>query len=191
MKNIKFLKSYFKELNNLLNFSNDELEKLSLVSKILVNTNKIKKKTLIFGNGGSAAIASHFSIDLTKNARIRCTNYNESDLLTCFSNDYGYERWVEKTIEFYADKEDALILISSSGKSKNMINAIRAAKKKGIKNIITFTGHKKNNPLSKLGKINFWINSKSYNHVENSHQVLLLSLVDLIIGKSEYPAKQK
>ena len=146
---------------------------------------------MIFGNGGSAAIASHFSIDLTKNARIRCTNYNESDLLTCFSNDFGYERWVEKTIEFYADKEDALILISSSGKSKNMINALRAAKKKGIKNIITFTGHKKNNPLSKLGKINFWINSKSYNHVENSHQVLLLSLVDLIIGKSEYPAKQK
>ena len=46
MKNIKFLKSYFKELNNLLNFSNDELEKLSLVSKILVNTNKIKKKLL-------------------------------------------------------------------------------------------------------------------------------------------------
>ena len=191
MKNIKFLKSYFKELNNLLNFSNDELEKLSLVSKILVNTNKIKKKTLIFWNGGSAAIASHFSIDLTKNARIRCTNYNESDLLTCFSNDFGYERWVEKTIEFYADKEDALILISSSGKSKNMINAVKAANKKGIKNIITFTGHKKNNPLSKLGKINFWINSKSYNHVENSHQVLLLSLVDLIIGKSEYPAKQK
>lgn len=191
MNKIKYLENYFNEIRQLIKFDKNKINDLIKTSEILIQANRLKKKTLIFGNGGSAAIASHFSIDLTKNARIRCTNYNESDLLTCFSNDFGYERWVEKTIEFYADKEDALILISSSGKSKNMINAIRAAKKKGIKNIITFTGHKKNNPLSKLGKINFWINSKSYNHVENSHQVLLLSLVDLIIGKSEYPAKQK
>ena len=49
------------------------------------------EENLIFGNGGSAAIASHFSVDLTKNAKVRCTNYNESDLITCFSNDFGYE----------------------------------------------------------------------------------------------------
>ena len=59
---------------------------------------------MIFGNGGSAAISSHFSVDMTKNAGVRCTNYNESDLLTCFSNDFGYERWVEKAINFYGDK---------------------------------------------------------------------------------------
>ena len=53
--------------------------------------------------------------------------------------------------------------------------------------IITFTGNEKNNKLSKLGDINFWVNSKAYNHIENVHQVLLLSLVDLIIGKTEYP----
>ena len=50
---------------------------------------------------------------MTKNAKVRCTNYNESDLLTCFSNDYGYERWVEKAIEFYGDEGDSLILISA------------------------------------------------------------------------------
>ena len=60
---------------------------------------------MIFGNGGSSAIASHFSVDLTKNAGLRCTNYNEPDLLTCFSNDYGYEKWVAKAIEFYGDAE--------------------------------------------------------------------------------------
>ena len=68
---------------------------------------------MIFGNGGSAAIASHFSVDLTKNAKIRCTNYNESDLLTCFSNDFGYEKWVEKAIEYYGDEGDVFIGISS------------------------------------------------------------------------------
>ena len=127
------------------------------------------------------------SIDLTKNANIRCVNYNEADLITCFSNDYGYERWIEKAIDFYGDKRDVLILISSSGKSKNMINACNAAKNKKMSKIITFTGHDKNNPLSKLGNVNFWIDSKAYNFVENTHQVWLLTICDLIIGKREYP----
>ena len=142
---------------------------------------------MIFGNGGSAAIASHFSVDVTKNAKVRCTNYNESDLLTCFSNDFGYEKWVEKAIEYYSDPNDILILISASGSSPNMINAAKHAKKKQIKSIITFTGNKNNNSLMNLGDINFWVNSSAYNHIENVHQILLLSLVDLIIGKSEYP----
>ena len=76
---------------------------------------------MIFGNGGSAARASHFSVDFTKNAGVRCFNFNESDLITCFSNDYGYEKWAEKAVNFYGDKGDASILISASGKSKNMI----------------------------------------------------------------------
>ena len=87
---------------------------------------------MIFGNGGSAAIASHFSVDLTKNAGIRCTNYNESDLLTCFSNDFGYEEWVKKSIDFYADRGDSIILISSGGNSQNMVNAANFVKDKKI-----------------------------------------------------------
>ena len=148
---------------------------------------KKRKKILIFGNGGSASIASHFSVDLIKNTKIRCINYNEADLITCFSNDFGYERWVEMTIKYFGDKGDILIVISSSGKSKNMINACNAAKNKKMSKIITFTGHDKNNPLSKLGNVNFWIDSKAYNFVENIHQVWLLTICDLIIGKREYP----
>ena len=93
---------------------------------------------------------------------------------------------MEKAIEFYGDKDDVLILISAGGESKNMLNAISIAKKVGVRKIITFSGNKKDNSLSKLGDINFWVNSKAYNHIENIHQILLLSLVDLIIGKSEY-----
>lgn len=186
MQKKDFLKNYFEKFSKLLNFSEKDYENLILVSELILGSKKNSRKTLIFGNGGSAAIASHFSVDLTKNAKVRCVNFNEPDLLTCFSNDYGYEKWVEKAIEFYADEKDTLILISASGESKNMINAIKPAKKIGIKNIITFTGNKKNNSLSKLGDINFWVDSKAYNHIENVHQILLLSLVDLIIGKSEY-----
>tara|TARA_Y100001970_G_scaffold259632_1_gene340829 strand:- start:6550 stop:7116 length:567 start_codon:yes stop_codon:yes gene_type:complete len=186
MSDIKFLNNYFSSLKNLL--SNDKyLEDLVRVKKILKKTHSEGKKTMIFGNGGSAAIASHFSVDLTKNARVRCTNYNESDLLTCFSNDYGYEKWVEKAIEFYGDKGDTLILISAGGNSPNMTNGAKQGKKMGFSKIITFTGNDKNNNLQKLGDINFWVDSKAYNHIENIHQILLLSLVDLIIGKTEYP----
>ena len=186
MSDIKFLNNYFDNLKNLL--SNDKyLEDLVRVKEILKKTHSEGKKTMIFGNGGSAAIASHFSVDLTKNARVRCTNYNESDLLTCFSNDYGYEKWVEKAIEFYGDKGDTLILISAGGNSPNMTNGAKQGKKMGFSKIITFTGNDKNNNLQKLGDINFWVNSKAYNHIENVHQILLLSLVDLIIGKTEYP----
>ena len=186
MSDLEFLKQYFNNIKQLIDNQNYFKDSI-LVKDILKKTHANGKKTMIFGNGGSAAIASHFSVDLTKNAGVRCTNYNESDLLTCFSNDYGYERWVEKAIEFYADKGDTLILISVGGNSPNMTNGAKQGKKMGLNKIITFTGNDKNNNLQKFGDINFWVNSKAYNHIENVHQILLLSLVDLIIGKTEYP----
>ena len=188
MSDKDFITSYLKDFSSLI-LPNDEItEKIINIKKILLDIKKDNSKVMIFGNGGSAAIASHVSVDLTKNAGIRSANYNEADLITCFSNDYGYERWIEKTIEFYGESRDVLILISSSGKSLNMINACKAARNKKISKIITFTGHDINNPLSKLGDLNFWINSKAYNFVENTHQVWLLTIVDLILGKREYPA---
>jgi D-sedoheptulose 7-phosphate isomerase len=186
----KFLDKYFDDFKKIINFNSDEIKKkLINLKKIFITTKKNRKKILIFGNGGSAAIASHFSVDLTKNAKIRCTNYNESDLITCFSNDFGYERWVEMAIKYYGNKGDVLIVISSSGKSKNMINACIAARKKKFSKIITLTGHSVNNPVKKLGDINLWVNSKAYNYVENIHQFWLLSLVDLVIGKKNYLPK--
>ena len=182
---MKFLDDYFSEYKRLLKFDKKEMGKILSLKKIIKKVKKDKKKIIIFGNGGSAAIASHFSVDLTKNAKVRAVNFNEADLITCFSNDYGYENWVKKAIEYYSDKGDILILISSSGTSKNIVNAAKYAKRKKIK-LITFSGIKKNNPIRKIGNINFFVDSKAYNIVENIHQIILLSLVDLIIGKSEY-----
>ena len=141
----------------------------------MVKMKKNRKKIMIAGDGGSAAISSHFSVDLTKNAKVRSVNFNEADLITCFSNDFGYKDWLTNAIKFYGDKGDLLFLVSVSGKSANIVNAAKKAKKLGVKKIITFTGCEKNNPLMKIGDINFWVNSKSYNLVENNHQFLLLS----------------
>ena len=186
MSDKDFVKKYLEDFSVLIKGNNEIIDKIINVKDILISSKKNNAKILIFGNGGSAAIASHVSVDLTKNANIRSVNFNEADLITCFSNDYGYERWIEKAIDFYADEKDILILISSSGKSKNMLNACKAAKNKNLSKIITFTGHDKNNPLSRLGDINFWIDNKAYNFVENIHQIWLLTIVDLIIGKREY-----
>ena len=191
-KENKFIDNYFNDYNKLLLSNFDEVKKkLILVKKNFLQIKKNKKKIIIFGNGGSAAISSHFSVDMTKNANIRCINFNEPDLITCFSNDFGYDNWLSNSIKFYGDKGDILIAISSSGKSKNIINGCAAAKKKKFSKIITLTGHNINNPVMKKGDINLWINSKAYNFIENIHQFWLLLLVDLVIGKTEYLSNTK
>ena len=188
-KESTFLENYLTDFSNLIKPNQNIINKLIKVRNIFLKTSKKNGKILIFGNGGSSAIASHVSVDLTKNAKIRTVNFNEADLITCFSNDYGYEKWVEKAVEFYADKNDTLVLISSSGKSKNMINACKTAKKRKI-NVISFTGHSYNNPLSKISDLSLWVESKAYNFIENTHQIWLLTVCDSIIGKREYPAKK-
>ena len=114
MKN--FYKKIFTEIND--NLNKTDYNSIEKITKLILLTNKKNKKVIIFGNGGSAAIASHVSVDLTKNARIRCINFNEADLLTCFSNDYGYEKVFSKSLEFYADKGDLVIIVSASGRVK-------------------------------------------------------------------------
>ena len=69
-----------------------------------------------------------------------------------------------------------------------MINAAKEARKKKIKKIITFTGNDESNKLKKLGDINFWVDSKAYNHIETIHSAWLVSIVDKCIGKIEYSA---
>ena len=127
-KDIIFLKNYLNDLSDTIRPGKDIINDLIQVRNIFLKISKKKGKILIFGNGGSAAIASHVSVDLTKNAKIRTVNFNEADLITCFSNDYGYERWIEKAVDFYGDEGDLLIVISSSGRSQNMLNGIKAAR---------------------------------------------------------------
>ena len=187
-----FLNKYLLEFSELMRPNDSILNQLIEIKQALIDANSKGNKGLIFGNGGSAAIASHFSVDLTKNASIRCLNLNESDLITCFANDYGFENWVAKAIEFYGDPGDVLIVISSSGKSlnmiKNMINATASARIKKFSKIITLSGFEEDNLLRQSGDINLWVNSKAYNFVENLHQIWLLALVDLVIGDKEYSA---
>ena len=152
-------------------------------TKLILKLNK-KNKIILAGNGASASISSHISIDFTKAARIRAINFNEANLLTCFSNDFGYENWIKKALDYYAFKDDIMILVSSSGRSKNIINAAKFAKKRRMK-IITLSGLNIKNPLKKIGDINFFVNSKNYNVVETTHLTILLAIVENIISQKK------
>ena len=186
MKDHLFFKNYIYEISKNINFSNDDLLIINKIYKKFIKINK-KNKIIFLGNGGSAAIASHVSVDLTKNAKIRSTNFNESDLLTCLSNDYGYKNWMSKALEFYSITGDLIVIISSSGESKNVISAANWCKKNKFE-LITLTGNKKNNSFKKINRdnLNLWIDSNSYNIIELSHLFSLLMIIDRIIGKSEY-----
>lgn len=180
---MSFFSDYFKLMGEKIADIDDAL--LDHAVEMIKQTSKNGKKVIIAGNGGSAAMSSHVAVDLTKNAKIRCVNFNEADLITCFANDYGYEEWVSQSLKFYADQGDLVILISSSGSSRNMTNAAKTAKELGLE-LITFTGFKSDNPLKQLGDLNFYVDSKGYNIVEMSHHVWLVAIVDRIIGKIEY-----
>lgn len=165
----------------------DVRERLIELKDLMKAAHAAGRKTIIAGNGGSAGIASHCAIDFTKNARVRCINFNEPGLISCLANDYGYERWIEKALSLYADPGDVVILISSSGRSMNMIRAANYALGMGLRTV-TFTGFATDNPLRALGQLNFWVDSRAYNIVEMTHHIWLLAVCDLIIGSAEYPA---
>lgn len=174
-----FFESYFARLASCIaQAASGELER---VAELLRVTRERKGRIFIAGNGGSAAIASHAAIDFTKAAGITAECFNEASLITCFANDYGYEHWLEQALDFHGAAGDVAVLISSSGRSPNILNAARRAREKGMK-LVTLSGFSAENPLRKEGDINLWVDSTSYNMVENTHQVWLLAVCDRLAG---------
>ena len=179
MKNNTFFLEYYDLILKGLKSVDDG--KLIELSTEILRVKELKKKVIIAGNGGSAAIASHVSVDLTKAAKIRSINFNEADLITCYANDYGYERWLVEALKSYADIGDLVILISSSGASNNIIEAARFSKLMGLK-VATLSGFSGDNQLRLIGDLNFWVDSSNYNTVEMVHHIWLLAVVDYVIA---------
>lgn len=183
--------NYFSELRNIL-FKievNDYKDKpisperaISKITNLIIAKSKQGNKIIFIGNGGSASIASHIATDFLKNARIPALAFNDSSLITCISNDLGYEYVFQKPIEMLSKSGDILFAISSSGKSKNILNATIKAKNKNCF-VITLSGFNKNNPLRHLGDINFYLPSASYGYVEISHLAICHCIVDKIMKR--------
>jgi len=138
---------------------------------------KNSKKIFFIGNGGSNAICSHMMEDFAKVARRQSFSFSDAALITCFSNDYGYEQAIKEWLSVYMEKDDLLFAISSSGNSLNINNATDFANEIGA-NIITLTGFEDSNLLNGKGLCNFHIKSTSYGIVECFHQVVIHALLD-------------
>ena len=142
-------------------------------------------KLMFAGNGASASISAHGAVDFTKQGKVRARDFNEPNLITCFSNDFGYENWIAKAVEHYADDGDAVVLISVSGRSPNAVNAAKYARSRGMP-VVSFTGSAADNPLRAESDIDFWFDSRAYNVVEAVHMMWLTTVVDMLVGQAEY-----
>jgi len=149
---------------------------IGLIDKLDTKANKL----IFIGNGGSASIASHMATDFLKNALIPAISFNDPSLLTCLGNDLGYEQIFAKPIEMLASKGDILFSISSSGASKNILNAVAKARELGCA-IVTLSGFDKNNPLRKTGDLNIYVPSGSYGYVEIAHLAVCHCIVDRVM----------
>lgn len=182
---------YLEELNNIAQKVEVILAKGGSVSldgailklvRLIFAYHKKGNKIILFGNGGSSAIASHTATDFLKNAGIPALTFSDASLITCLSNDLGYENVFKKPAEMFVKKGDIVFVISSSGKSQNILNAASAAKEKGCF-LVTLSGFKEDNPLRKLGDMNFYVPSHSYGYVELTHSIICHCLTDYIIKK--------
>jgi D-sedoheptulose 7-phosphate isomerase len=131
----------------------------------------------LVGNGGSAGVASHAVTDFLNVGSLRASTLHDPALITCMSNDYGYEAAFARIIHTVASAGDILIAISSSGQSANIRNA--AAEMRTLRGkVVTLSGFKSDNPLRSLGDVNFWLDSSDYGMVEIAHQFILHNIAD-------------
>jgi D-sedoheptulose 7-phosphate isomerase len=179
-----FYKTYYEEYFKLI-FSEDIEKKFQEFKKLAEDVRSNENKLIFAGNGASASISSHGAVDFTKQAGVRSITFSDANMITAFSNDYGYDNWMVKALDLYSNSGDVLVLTSVSGESPSVVLAAQRAKEIGIK-VVTFSGRSSKNSLRGLGNINFWVNSNAYNIVECIHMMWITTVIDAVIGKSEY-----
>ena len=113
---------------------------------------------------------------------VRALDFSQVSLLTALSNDEGYECVYEYPITLWADAGDLLLAISSSGKSENILRAVKAAAAKKC-GIITLSGFGADNPLRRLGDVNFYVSSREYGYVESAHSVIAHLITDRAMAR--------
>ena len=152
-------------------------EKLNILKQKIINS---KGKIIILGNGGSNAIASHMAEDYTKALGKISLSFSDAPRLTCYANDYGYDRAFLQFLKEFVEKESLVILISSSGNSKNIVNCAEYCLNNSI-DFIGLSGFSEQNALKRIceceEKLHFWVDSNDYGIVECTHEIILHSVI--------------
>ena len=165
-------KSFYLDYNNALSkvLKDKHFIELEKITTFLEENIFNNKKIFVCGNGGSASVANHFLCDFNKGIKETTDKKlipkvlslsNSLELITAIANDLDYSKIFEYQLQNLSSKGDILLIISCSGKSKNIINAAKYAKKNKL-NIISFIGFGENRFLINSSK--FYINLKTSNY---------------------------
>ena len=181
------LKLFFNNYTDTLKEKLKEIPTKNIYSAIKIIEKTIKKRNFIYlcGNGGSAAIANHYICDFFKqlskytNLKAKIRSFNSDNyLISAISNDISYDQIFKIQAERYMEKNDILILISSSGNSKNIIEVLKYCKKKKIKTI-GFTNFK-GGYLKKNCDISIHTNINNYGIGEDINHILMHMMMQFI-----------
>jgi len=183
--NIKyFLDNYLKTLNNSILKSN--IKNIERAAMEIKKASENKKTIFVCGNGGSAAISNHYVCDylkfLRQHSKLRPKVISLSstiETITAISNDLSYDQVFKYQAESLFEKNDLLIIISSSGNSKNIKEVLKFAKKKRVK-IIGFSGFN-GGYLKKNSDISVHINAMNYGISEDAHHILMHIILQYLI----------
>lgn len=190
IKKYKKLRDFSRDYSKLLNAYLDNFDhNLDEACKLIEKTILEKKTIFVCGNGGSSAIANHYLCDYIKslstntNIRTRIISLNSNnELISAISNDISYDKIFSYQMENYCQLGDLLILISSSGDSKNIKEAIKFCKKKKIKTI-GFSGFK-GGYLKKNSDISVHININNYGITEDLFQIYMHIIMQYLRQKN-------
>ena len=162
-------------------------DKLETASKLVVQTLKNGNKILLCGNGGSAADAQHIAAELTGRYKTERRGLpaialtTDSSVLTSIGNDYGYDRVFDRQVEALANIGDLIIGISTSGNSKNIINALKLGREIGCKTL-GFSGHD-GGDMNNVCDINLVVPSDETPRIQEMHILFGHIICQLIDNK--------
>ncbi len=134
---LESLQNAQKVLNSFIE-NKENVEKINSAISLMVESYKNNGRMFSCGNGGSMCDAMHFAEELTGRFRkerkpLAAMAINDPSHLTCVANDYGYDVVFSRYVEAWGNNGDVLLAISTSGNSPNVLLAVEAAKKKGMK----------------------------------------------------------
>ncbi|WP_319781905.1 D-sedoheptulose 7-phosphate isomerase [Oceanisphaera sp. IT1-181] len=187
------IRSELTEASEVLNrFLADDtnLQAIESAAKLLAERFKAGGKVLSCGNGGSHCDAMHFAEELTGRYRENRPGYpaiaiSDPSHLSCVANDFGFEFVFSRYLEAVGQSGDVLLGLSTSGNSKNIINAITAAKAKGIK-VIALTG-KDGGEMAGLADVEIRVPHFGYaDRIQEVHIKIIHIMIQLIEKEMEH-----
>ena len=175
--------SFLEEYEVLGAFIKDEknFETIGKIATELADAYKNGKKSLIAGNGGSNCDAMHFAEEFTGRFRkerpaLPSISISDSSHITCVGNDYGFDAIFSKGIEAFGQEGDFFLGLSTSGNSKNIIEAVKVAKEKGLKTVALLG--KDGGQLKGMCDYEFIINAKTSDRVQEVHMMILHIIIE-------------